>query len=259
MELNVVTARPETGTRRRPLLFVHGSWHGAWCWANFLDWFAERGWESHAIDLRGHGESPNDRSLRRTRIKHYVEDVAGVVSSIDEAPIIIGHSMGGLIVQHYLEDHQLPGAVLLNPVPIGGVWRASLRILRRHPIKFLKANLVWDLKPLVENREIAAGLFLPDDSTDAEVDSMWVELQGESYLAYLEMLLIVRPRPQLVHSPVAVVAGPEDRIFSLGEHRKTARAYGVDLNVIDGAAHDLMLGPHWEEAAQAVAIAVEGF
>ena len=259
MRPNVLSAQSDTGARRHPLLFVHGAWHGAWCWSHFQNWFADRGWESHALDLRGHGDSPNDRSLRFTRIKHYVEDVAMVVESLDEPPIIVGHSMGGLIVQRYLESHRLPGAVLLAPSPIGGVWQATLRTMRRHPIKFLKANLVWDLKPLVERREIAADLLLPRDASDEQVDSMWAQLSGDSYLAYLDMLLFVRPRPQLVHSPVEIIAGSDDRLFSVRELNKAAGAYGVALRVIEGAAHDVMLGPRWEETAQVVADVVETF
>ncbi len=250
--------QPEAEARRHPLLFVHGAWHGAWCWDHFQSWFAERGWVSHALDLRGHGASPNDRSLRLTRIKHYVEDVAKVVDSLDEPPIVIAHSMGGLVVQRFLENHELPGAVLLAPVPIGGALRATLRTMRRHPIKFLKANLLWNLEPLIEKREVAADLFLADDATLKQVDWMWERLQAESYLAYLDMLFFVRPRPQLVHSSVAVITGSEDRIFAARELRKTASSYGVELQVVDSAAHDLMLGPLWEEAAEAACDAIEG-
>ena len=259
MQPNLVAVRSDTGSRRHSLLLVHGAWHGAWCWEPFMEWFAARGWDSYAIDLRGHGESGSDRSLRLTRVKHYVEDVASVVESMDSPPIIVAHSMGGLIAQRFLENHELPGAVLLSPVPIGGAMRATLRTLRRHPLKFLKANVLWDLKPLIEKREIAADLFLTDDATPEQVDWMWDRLQSESYLAYLDMLFFVRSRPQLVHSPMAVITGSEDRIFGVGEHRKTARAYGIELEVMDGAAHDLMLGPHWEEAAQATADAAERF
>ena len=224
-----------------------------------MKWFAQRGWESHAVDLRGHGDSANDRSLRTTRIKHYVEDLASVVESLEAPPILIGHSMGGLVVQRFLEDTKLPGAVLLAPDPVGGALGATLRTLRRHPIKFLKANLVWDLKPLVEKRAIAADMFLPADTSAEDIDWMWEQLQGESYLAYLDMLFFVRPRPQLVNTPVAIVAGEADRIFSVRELRKTARAYGVDLQVVADAAHDLMLGPRWETAAEVVSQALEGF
>ena len=257
MQPNVVTVRSDTGARRHPLLFVHGAWHGAWCWELFMGWFAARGWDTHAIDLRGHGASDSDRSLRRTRIKHYVEDLADVVDSLETTPIIIAHSMGGLVAQRLLESRQVPGAVLLAPVPIGGVFRATLRTMRRHPAKFIKANLLWDLKPLIEKREVAADLLLSDDATPGQVEWMWDRLQADSYPAYLDMLFIVRSRPQLVHSPMAVIAGSEDRIFSVAEHQKTAKAYGIDLAVIEGAAHDVMLGPRWERAAEVIAAALE--
>lgn len=244
---------PSGEPRTHPLLFVHGAWHGAWCWERFLPWFAERGWECHALDLRGHGRSPNPVSRRRTRIRHYVADLAAAVESLDRPPIIVAHSMGGLVAQRYLEGRHLPGAVLLAPVPLGGVWRTTLRTARRHPLKFLKANLVFDLAPLVDDRTVAASLFLPADTDPSEIESVWRRLQGESFLAYLEMLFIVRPRPPLVATPVAIVAGSADRIFSVWEQRRTAGAYGIDLAVVDGSAHDLMLGPRWEAAASVVA------
>jgi len=60
--LSVTTRRPETARDAPPLLFVHGICHGAWCWEeHFLPWFAERGFEAHAVDLRGHGASDSDR------------------------------------------------------------------------------------------------------------------------------------------------------------------------------------------------------
>ena len=105
MHLEVVTYEPKTGTRSTPLLFVHGAWHGAWCWAEyFLPYFAEHGYTSHALDLRGHGKSEGANRLRWTGITHYVSDVEHVVDQLDKAPVLIGHSMGGLVVQKYLES-----------------------------------------------------------------------------------------------------------------------------------------------------------
>ena len=259
MDLNIVSV-PSLGKRRlHPLLFVHGAWHGAWCWERFLPWFSTRGWECHAVDLRGHGRSPNPRSLRRTRIADYVADVKSAIDALDRPPILVAHSMGGLVAQRLLEDRDLPGAVLVAPVPLGGAVRATFRTLRRHPLKFLKANATLNLKPLIEDRDIAADLLLPADTHPDEVQRVWERLQGESYLAYLDMMFFVRPRPPLVASRIAIVAGTDDRVFSLAEQRRTAHAYGVELAVIKGGAHDLMLGPRWEAAATAVAAAADDF
>jgi len=257
MTPNMVSVVPSSGGRRHPLLFVHGAWHGAWCWERFQEWFAAWGWESHAVDLRGHGDSPNDRSLRRTRIKHYAQDVAAAVRQLDRPPILVAHSMGALVAQRYLEDEVLPGAVLVTPVPLGGVIKATWRTLRRHPIAFLKANLMLDLGALVERAAVAADLFLPDDASEDEIAWLHERLQSESYLAYLDMLFFTRARPQLVHTPMAVLAAEHDRIFRPHHLRRLAQAYGTEVDVVPDTAHDLMLGPRWEQGAAAVANAIE--
>ena len=75
-ELEVI-ARGGGGTSRYPpLLFIHGSGHAAWCWAeHFLDYFADRGFDANALSLRGHGGSNGRDRLRWTSIADYVEDV----------------------------------------------------------------------------------------------------------------------------------------------------------------------------------------
>jgi pimeloyl-ACP methyl ester carboxylesterase len=246
--------------RPHPLLFVHGAWQAGWCWQDhFTAWFAERGWTGHTFDLRHHGGRGGPKSLRRSVIKDYVADLAEAVAAVPEPPVLVAHSMGGLIVQRYLENAELPGCVLLAPVPIGGVWRTTARTLVRHPLKFLQANLVLDLKPLVDSPRMAGDLLFDPDIPDDELARHVARLQSESYLAYLDMMLVTRSRPPLVHTPVAFVIGDRDRIFEVDEIRRSARAYGVEPTVIPGAGHQLMMGPRWEETARAVERALEGF
>src|SRR4029077_17567064 len=88
-----------------PLLFVHGAWHAAWCWDEyFLTFFADRGYRALAVSFRGHGSSPAPK-LRTCSIADYVEDVSVVADSLPRRPVVIGHSMGGFVVQKYLETH----------------------------------------------------------------------------------------------------------------------------------------------------------
>ena len=112
--LEILQRPPATPNDSPPLLFVHGAWHGAWCWdLGFMEYLADRGYDCHAVSLRGHAGSPIDGSLRWNRWKGYVEDVAEAVESLPVSPILVGHSMGGYTVQKYLESHTAPGAVLL--------------------------------------------------------------------------------------------------------------------------------------------------
>jgi pimeloyl-ACP methyl ester carboxylesterase len=91
------------------------------------------------------------------------------------------------------------------------------------------------------------------------VDSIVERGQGESYLAFLDMLFVTRPRPALVHTPVAIIIGDRDRLFSVREARKLAGAYGLEPTVIPDAAHLLVIGPRWKRAAEAVLEAIEDF
>src|SRR5689334_18609316 len=85
-----------------PLLFVHGAWHAAWCWEEyFLNYFADRGYRASAVSLRGHGKSTTPKPLRSCSLADYVDDIESVVESLPVRPVLIGHSMGGFVVQKY--------------------------------------------------------------------------------------------------------------------------------------------------------------
>ena len=140
MKIELLSQKPDKQTHSTPILFVHGAWHGAWCWQEyFLPYFAQNGWEVYALSLRGHGES--DGGIRWASGANYVADVAGVVEQIGRPPILIGHSMGGYVVQKYLEAHDAPAGVLLASIPPQGILGFTLRIARQHPVALLKMLL----------------------------------------------------------------------------------------------------------------------
>jgi pimeloyl-ACP methyl ester carboxylesterase len=106
MKLEMIAKYPPNGTRPNPLLFVHGALHGAWCWnVHFLDYFARHGFASHAVNLRGHGNSEGREKLRWIRIADYVNDLADAVQKLPSPPVLIGHSLGGFVIQKYGETH----------------------------------------------------------------------------------------------------------------------------------------------------------
>lgn len=254
MRPHVIDAAPDGSSHPLPIVLVHGAWHGAWCWEErAIPGLVAAGHRVHALDLRGHGASPNPRSLRRTRIDHYVEDLDTVLADIAAPAVVVGHSMGGLVVQRYLETRDdVAGAILLCPLPVGGAFGATLRTARRHPLAFLSANLRLRLWPLVSDVARAGDLFLRDGTDEATLRSFHARLQDESYLAYLDMLVFRRPRPAEVRVPVLVIGAGEDRIFSVAEQQRTTDAYGGDGILIAGAPHDIMLDEAWEHAQQAI-------
>jgi alpha-beta hydrolase superfamily lysophospholipase len=253
MPLEFLSFHPEAEPHPTPVLFVHGAWHGAWCWEKyFLPYFAKKGFESHAVSLRGHGKSTSDKNLKWTRITDYVDDLENAINKLEWKPILVGHSMGGLIVQKYLEDHTVPGAVLLAPVPTHGVWRTTLKIASRHFYLFIKANLTMSLYPLVGSKKMARELFFSSDMTPEELESYSDQLQDESYLGFLDMLAFNLPNPKKVATNMLVLGAENDTIFSVGEMEKTANAYDAKCEIFPDMAHDMMLEKDWKKVADRI-------
>ncbi len=249
MALEVLSRVPSTPRRRTPLLFVHGAWHGAWCWdEGFLQALADRGYAAHALSLRGHGASPLRGSLRRVRLADYVADVAEVAAGFDTPPVLIGHSMGGAVVQKLLETQPAPAAVLLAAVPPSGVLPTLLSVHRRFPRAALRMHATLSLYPLVQDPERVRALFFSPQLPEAELARHAARMQDESYAAFLDMLALNLPRPRRVRTPLLVLGGERDTIFGPKRVAATARAYGTQARMFD-MAHDMMLEPGWPALA----------
>ncbi len=253
MKLEIISKFPSGSTHPTPLLFVHGALHAAWCWdVHFLDYFAQHGFAAHAVNLRGHGNSEGRAKLRWMRISDYVEDVAHAVRQLPSPPILIGHSMGGFIIQKYLEDHDAPGAVLLSSPSPAGLLPAALKNARRHPLIFAKVNLTFRLFPLVATPQLAREAFFSEDLSDEQLVEYWKQMQDESYMAFLDMVALDRPKPAKVKTPVLVLGVARDNMLNPGEIEATARAYNTHAEIIPDVAHNSMLEPRWQSVAERI-------
>ena len=250
--LEVIDKGSSTDEHPAPLLFVHGAWHAAWCWdEHFLDFFVARGYRAVALSLRGHGQSPDRDRLRRKRIQDYADDVTEMVGQLPTPPVLIGHSMGGFVVQQYLEHHTAAGAILLASIPPHGVVRVTLRIARRHTVPFIKVNVFLRLGPLVATPELARDLFFSESMPDAQANSYQQRLQDESYRAFLDMLALDLVKTKHVNRiPMLVLGAEHDAIVTQREIRRTAAVYGAEVEIFRDMAHDVMLEPGWQVVAE---------
>lgn len=250
MKLEVIRKGERSQVCPAPLLFVHGAWHGAWCWDEyFLDYFAKLGYECIAPSLRGHGGSPGVAKMNLYRIADYVEDVVSIAASLDTPPIVIGHSMGGLVTQHYLAQHPATAGVLLGSVPPSGIKGVVMSLLKHHPLRFMIANLSWNLHLLVNTPAKARALFYSSAVSEADVERFVHRLTNESYLAFIDMLLLDLPKRAAVKVPLKVIGGELDTIFPPADVQATAEFYNSVAKIYPDTAHNLMLEPHWKEVA----------
>lgn len=249
MNLEIVSREPKVLKFDRPLLFVHGSCHAAWCWAeNFLPYFAEKGFSSHAVSLRGHGTSDGGENLQWTSVADYVEDVFQTARQLPETPVIIGHSLGGLVVQKFLEKYAATAGILLAPSPANGMLRSGLRLYLQNPVLFTKVFLTRDVQIIYETPELVKKNLFSADADDAKIAEYTERLGKESFRAFWEMIYNL-PKPKKVKTPILVLGGENDVIVPPREIEKTARAYRADYKIFSDTAHDLMLERNWQTVA----------
>ncbi len=164
--LEVIDKGSFTEAHPVPLLFVHGNWQGAWCWDEyFLDFFTSKGYRAVALSLRGHGKSPAPKPMQFCSISELVDDVESVAASLATRPVVIGHSMGGFVVQKYLESHEAPAGVLLASEPPRGAGGFLLRSMKRHP--WLTTRAIFTTKTLqwLHHPKACTGILLqPEDA-----------------------------------------------------------------------------------------------
>jgi len=242
--------------RRTPVVFVHGAFVGAWCWAeHFLDRFAAQGFQGIAPSLRGHGASAGREQLQHAGINEYVADLERAVATLDgPPPVLVGHSMGGLVVQRYLERHAATAAVLMASVPPGGLMPSTWRMLLSDPLLFAQFGLMQGLGPRAVDLDVARRAVFSDRLPEADLARYARCMQPESQRAIWEMSTSATPRPWRVRPcpPLLVLGAEHDALFSAAEVRATAGLWGAEYRILPGMAHAMMLEPGWEGVADTV-------
>ncbi|EGD48844.1 alpha/beta hydrolase fold protein [Ruminiclostridium papyrosolvens DSM 2782] len=251
MELELIKYLPETDLEFPPLLFIHGAYHGAWCWEeNFLAYFSSRGFSSYAVSFRGHGKSVINEELNTCSLSDYVEDVLKTIELLGQRPVLIGHSMGGAIVQKisYLYPDKITAAVLMSSVPPSGFVKEYWRLLLTNLRKVLAINLFNK----GENVEFPADLFLSDQLPMKKRSDIISLLQPESTKALGDLCRRIVPKSINNKVPMLVLGSLSDRFFTAATAVSTCKAYNTKLVVFPEISHDMMLDPNWGAAADEI-------
>jgi pimeloyl-ACP methyl ester carboxylesterase len=247
-DLSVLYSRPPHA-HRRAVLFIHGYFASASVFAEWVPFFAARGMPAYAVNLRGREGSGQDVDLGRTSITDFVADAAAVARHLDK-PIVIGHSMGGLIAQCLAERGLAQGIGMLAPIPPKGIRFMTFKMMMRQ-LKYLPAiygsgvvaPTLEDLKAVVLNH-------IPE-SQQAEVIATFIPDSGR---AAKEMSISGVPVDQRrVRAPALVVAADDDQFVPLETCRQIAVLYHASMQTVLGHGHMMPLEPGWQSIADTVA------
>ena len=212
-------------------------------WKNYQARLADAGYETHAINLRGHHGSRPVRDIGKVSLNDYVADAIGAARRLGN-PIVIGHSMGGLIAQKVAEAGACRALVLISAAPPRWIPVVSWTLLRKQ-LKHMPDLLLH--RPILPSRADADVLMF-NRTPLADRDAQYAQLVPDSGRAGFEMSFgLIDVAAQRVTSPTLVVTGLDDQFVVPRVARALARKYRATLKEFPTHAHHIMTEPGWEK------------
>jgi alpha-beta hydrolase superfamily lysophospholipase len=242
----------EARSDKKPMavLFVHGLYHGAWAFKDtLLPFFAGHGYDAFAMSLRGHGNSAGREQVKKARMGDYYEDLCQAIKSVGRPVVLIGHSLGGMLVQKYLENHSAPGVVFVCTPSAKDMKATTVLVLKAFPWPMLKFIFTSNPDHLYHCRDFSGQvLFGGDTSPLAERTLQRLMEQPESNKIMKE-LLAFKARPPSQRIPTLIIGGQADVSILPGSYEECARTYCGEVKIYPARSHELLFVPGWQTIA----------
>lgn len=250
-----------------PLLFVHGSYHGAWCWTElFGPYFCNLGYDVVAISLRCQGHSDKGDLKVAGTLSSHVDDLSSVIASFDRPPVVVAHSFGGLLLEAYcsLQENienrpKIAAACLLSAVPPTGNKDIIARITKKSLLQSMKITWGFISKSFRKDTAACRELFFSEDLAEDRLLEYQTKLAQCSDVALLDVRKLSSqvPLPPLDQSIFVdgnvrafVGGGTNDCVVDPPAVEEAAAYFGVAPALWDNMAHDVMLDTRWERVAK---------
>lgn len=241
------------------ILMIHGMWGTAEDWDNYRPVFEAEGYRCIAPTLPYHDMDPGgapDPRLGTVSLLDYADVLEREIRQLDEKPILMGHSMGGLLAQILGARGHAKALVLLAPASPSGIWAITPSVIRsfwstqtmwgfwKKPLRQTYAEAVYSMMHLLpenEQRKCYSKLVYESGRATFEIGYWFLDSRGAS-----------RVDESKVTCPVLVVAGAQDRITPVSVVRSVARKYKsvATYKEFENHAHWLQGEPQWQEVTE---------
>jgi pimeloyl-ACP methyl ester carboxylesterase len=245
---------PERRSRRKPLLFVHGELTGSWLWERYLGYFAGRGWEGHALNLRNHHWSQTADPAQLS-FDTYTEDVVCALERLGPSTVVVGHGMGGLLALKAAERMPISGIILIgSELPRDLRPPARPYELREIPEVYGRSLIGWETLPerlIRDHRDLSLADVL-------RIQHLLGQKPHEAGASRRQVLAGVKVDRRGVEAvPRLVIGGGLDRTASVDETERLAEWLDAEFEPFGAHSHyGMVIG---ENSFQQVAEAVRGF
>ena len=237
------------------ILMVHGAFCAGWAFDSFRQPFEAAGYEVATPPLPGHGEGEPRGAVAGRSMTDYASWLAAAIRAEPTPPIVIGHSMGGLVSMMAATQTQPRALILLASSPPWGISSGTLEEGASSLALMLQgAYFMGSMEP---DRFVARLYMLDQLPTDAAT-AVASRMRPESGRAMAETLnwwadpfATTRILPGRIQAPVLAIAGDRDLIHPPATVRQTATQLGAEFQSFPGMSHWLIGEPGYEAVAEA--------
>lgn len=244
----------------KTVFMIHGMASGQWAWDNYRSVLEAAGYTCIAVTLPHHNTDPSadaDPQLGTASLLDYAAVLEQQIRSLPEKPIVIGHSMGGLIAQMLAARGLAQAAVLMTPAPPAGILALTPSVLKtfspiigrwnfwKQPFRFPQHIAQYAILNRLSATEQAAeyARFVPESGRAAFEIGYWI----------LDRKHATRVNAKKVTCPILVIGATEDRITPASVVKQVAKKYPTaTYRQYDHHAHMIMQEDGWQSVAQDV-------
>ncbi|MDR3506954.1 MAG: alpha/beta hydrolase [Caulobacteraceae bacterium] len=239
---------------RPPVIMVHGAFCGGWVFDGFRQPFEAVGYECLTPDLPGRDKA-SGASAAGVSMSRYAAAIADLIRAQTQAPILIGHSLGGLVAQMAAAKAPVRALILLAPSAPWGVSGGSVE-------EAVSAVSLYALGPYwlqaVEPDYAIARNYSFDRLEKPARKATFAKMVPESGRAlwetlnwWLDPFMTTSAPPDRIAAPVLAITGGKDQVHPPHTVRRIADRLGGETRLFEAMSHWLPAEPGWDAVAQA--------
>jgi pimeloyl-ACP methyl ester carboxylesterase len=225
------------------LIFVHGMCNIPEAWNPLIEYFNGKGYRCKAVDLQ------KGCDLRKTKISNYVNIVADLVSSED---ILVGHSLGGLIVLKVAEQKEVKATVAICPAPSHGISTPMVTRILPLSLKYLP-NVILN-RPFKPDFPFIKKLLLVG-LTENEFQTAvkeYKKLRKDSSIVIREIILQrMKINEKNITCPLLFIAAKYDKAIAPSVVKQMADKFNGEFQIYT-CCHHFFFNSNWTDIAAGI-------
>ena len=252
----------------RPVVFIHGLWLHSTSWQPWMELFASAGyrpvapgWPHEPATVEEARANPD--VVANLSIDEVTDHYAGIIAGLDEPPVVIGHSFGGLFAEKLLGQGHGAGAVAIDPAQIKGVLPLPLAQLRSGlPALGNPANLHRSVSLTKKEFRYGFGNAVSEEESDRLYDSWTIPSPARPLFQAAAANFVMHAQAAVdtantERGPLLLISGTADHTVPDVVTRSTFKQYRdstavTELKQFEGRGHSLTVDSGWHDVAEAV-------